>query len=105
MVSCDFAPWCSLCTVCLFCIFVLNCRADAHKQRQQQQQEQSGVPKESEVPKDSGKPLSGTELVDQEQRQTLKFGFSKLGASKVSITNELFFGLYPVVATLYAQNK
>lgn len=71
--------------------FIKYFRADAHKQKKQQEQQE-----QSAVPNDSGKTSSGTALVDQDQRQTLKFGFSRLGASKVSITdkyNVLFYSL------------
>ncbi|XP_020105340.1 G patch domain-containing protein 8 isoform X1 [Ananas comosus] len=52
--------------------------ADAHK-RQQQQQEQSEVSAEPAVP-----PRNANTLVDQDQRQALKFGFSRVGPSKKS---------------------
>ncbi|XP_038981359.1 G patch domain-containing protein 8 isoform X2 [Phoenix dactylifera] len=52
--------------------------ADAHKQQQQQQQEQL------EVSADTGAPKSASKLLAPDQRQTLKFGFSRPGVSKTS---------------------
>jgi hypothetical protein len=53
-------------------------RADAHKKQQQQQkQEKSDAPAESAAPRTAAAP------VKLEQRQTLKFGFSRMAPSKV----------------------
>ncbi|KAK6911710.1 LOW QUALITY PROTEIN: G-patch domain, partial [Dillenia turbinata] len=49
--------------------------ADARKQQQQREQEQSGIP-----PASSGQ-RSAMALADQDQRKTLKFGFSSKGGS------------------------
>ncbi|WOL03632.1 G patch domain-containing protein 8 isoform X3 [Canna indica] len=54
--------------------------ADAHKQRQQQQQQQEG----SEISSDASQPRSSATVLQQDQRQALKFGFSKLAPSKTS---------------------
>ncbi|XP_010918538.1 uncharacterized protein [Elaeis guineensis] len=54
--------------------------ADAHKQQQQQQQEQL------EVSADTGAPKSASRLLAPDQRQALKFGFSRPGASKKTST-------------------
>lgn len=66
-----------------FCCF----RADAHKQRQQQQQQQQ---EGSEITSDAGAARTpagartSAKVLNQDQRQALKFGFSKIGPSKVS---------------------
>lgn len=60
-----------------FCCF----RADAHKQRQQQQQQQQ---EGSEISSDAGAARTSAKVLNQDQRQALKFGFSKIGPSKVS---------------------
>ncbi|XP_077218266.1 D111/G-patch domain-containing protein [Tasmannia lanceolata] len=56
--------------------------ANAHKQQQQQQKQEE---EQSEVPLVSSTVRSATALAVQDQRQTLKFGFSsRVGASKAS---------------------
>jgi len=56
--------------------------ADAHrKQQQQQKQENSEAPAESAAPKNIAGPSN------QDQRRTLKFGFSKMAPSKVPVGN------------------
>lgn len=64
-------------------------RADARKQQQQQQLEESGIG----TAQSNSPARSATVLADQEQRKTLKFGFSSKGsASKVCAMNlALFF--------------
>ncbi|KAL6650267.1 hypothetical protein ACP70R_009192 [Stipagrostis hirtigluma subsp. patula] len=57
-------------------------RADAHrKQQQQQKQEKPETPAESVAPKTLATPGS------QDQRQALKFGFSRMGPSKAPVGN------------------
>ncbi|KAF8641604.1 hypothetical protein HU200_067795 [Digitaria exilis] len=57
-------------------------RADAHrKQQQQQKQEKSEAPAESVAPKKIAGPSN------QDQRQALKFGFSKMAPSKAPVGN------------------
>ncbi|KAK6915737.1 G-patch domain [Dillenia turbinata] len=58
----------------ILALFNVN-SADARKQQQQQEQEHSSVP-----PASSGQ-RSATALADQDQRKTLKFGFSSKGGS------------------------
>ncbi|THU67695.1 hypothetical protein C4D60_Mb05t27420 [Musa balbisiana] len=59
--------------------------ADAHKQRQQQQQQQQ---EGSEITSDAGAARTpagartSAKVLNQDQRQALKFGFSKIGPSK-----------------------
>ncbi|XP_009402677.1 uncharacterized protein LOC135674601 isoform X1 [Musa acuminata AAA Group] len=53
--------------------------ADAHKQRQQQQQQQQ---EGSEISSDAGAARTSAKVLNQDQRQALKFGFSKIGPSK-----------------------
>ncbi|CAL5028974.1 unnamed protein product [Urochloa decumbens] len=54
--------------------------ADAHR-KQQQQQEKSEAPAESVAPKNTAGPSN------QDQRRTLKFGFSKMAPSKAPVGN------------------
>ncbi|XP_073007009.1 uncharacterized protein [Typha latifolia] len=56
--------------------------ADAQK-KQQQEQEQSGVSAETATPKNT------PTLIDQDQRQALKFGFSRPGPSKKTSTGSI----------------
>ncbi|RWW08149.1 hypothetical protein GW17_00028434 [Ensete ventricosum] len=56
--------------------------ADAHKQRQQQQQQQQ---EGSEISSDAGTARTSAKVLNQDQRQALKFGFAKIGSSKVSV--------------------
>lgn len=53
--------------------------ADAHRKQQQQKQEQPEISGE----KVTSKPAAG----NQDQRQTLKFGFSKMAPSKAPVGN------------------
>ncbi|KAJ8504082.1 hypothetical protein OPV22_004968 [Ensete ventricosum] len=53
--------------------------ADAHKQRQQQQQQQQ---EGSEISSDAGTARTSAKVLNQDQRQALKFGFAKIGSSK-----------------------
>jgi len=53
--------------------------ADAHRKQQQQKQENSEAPAESAAPKNIAGPSN------QDQRRTLKFGFSKMAPSKVNV--------------------
>ncbi|CAL9096024.1 unnamed protein product [Musa textilis] len=53
--------------------------ADAHKQQQQQQQQQQ---EGSEISSDAGAARTSAKVLNQDQRQALKFGFSKIGPSK-----------------------
>ncbi|CAN6227394.1 unnamed protein product, partial [Urochloa humidicola] len=55
--------------------------ADAHRKQQQQKQEKSEAPTESVAPKNVAGPSN------QDQRRTLKFGFSKMAPSKAPVGN------------------
>jgi len=55
--------------------------ADAHRKQQQQKQENSEAPAESAAPKNIAGPSN------QDQRRTLKFGFSKMAPSKAPVGN------------------
>ncbi|WVZ83414.1 hypothetical protein U9M48_030564 [Paspalum notatum var. saurae] len=55
--------------------------ADAHRKQQQQKQEKSEAPAESAAPKNMATPSN------QDQRRTLKFGFSKMAPSKTPVGN------------------
>lgn len=70
-----------------FCVSLT--RAGAHKkQKEQQNQEESGTIQASPVVK------TATALADQDQRKTLKFGFSaKGGQSKVFVSWNSLFGI------------
>ncbi|KAK3145341.1 hypothetical protein QOZ80_4AG0327560 [Eleusine coracana subsp. coracana] len=56
-------------------------QADAHRKQQQQKQEMSDTPVESVAPRTTAAP------VKLDQRQTLKFGFSRMAPSKAPVGN------------------
>ncbi|RYR02019.1 hypothetical protein Ahy_B06g080876 isoform E [Arachis hypogaea] len=79
-----FLPWVGFNFLLPMSSFTLNpltlIRADAQKQQRLQLQQESGSASASSGSK------TATALTDQEQRNTLKFGFSSKGtASKVSV--------------------
>ncbi|GJN11994.1 hypothetical protein PR202_ga30235 [Eleusine coracana subsp. coracana] len=57
-------------------------QADAHRKQQQQKQEMSDTPVESVAPRTTAAP------VKLDQRQTLKFGFSRMAPSKVHLNKQ-----------------
>ncbi|KAL6885596.1 hypothetical protein ACP4OV_010375 [Aristida adscensionis] len=60
-------------------------RADAHRKQQQQQQQQKE--EKSETPAGSVAPKTMAAPGNQDQRQTLKFGFSRMTPSKAPVGN------------------